>query len=88
LSNSTFNENASEHLKLYPNPSSGALIIEGCSKNSTFEMYDIVGKKVFSSKLNENVTQLDLNSFNNGTYLYKITKDGKDAKQDRLIISK
>jgi hypothetical protein len=58
------------------------------SKNSTFELYDIIGKKVFSAKLNENATQLDLNAFNNGTYLFQIIENGSVVKQDRLIINK
>jgi hypothetical protein len=88
LSNSIFDENASEHLKLYPNPSSGVIIVKGSAKNCTFELYGIIGKKLFSSKLSENETLIDLNAFNNGTYLFKILEHGKVVKQDKLIISK
>jgi hypothetical protein len=88
LDQSLTNSSGISLLNLYPNPSNGQLILKGTSKNSNFELYDVVGRKVFSGSLNENETQLDLNSLNNGTYIFKILKDGKEVKRDKLIINK
>jgi hypothetical protein len=63
------------------------MVNSGC-KNCIFEVYDIIGKKVFSQKINENETKVELNSLNNGTYLYKITENNVVIKADKLILSK
>ncbi len=77
-----------KQINLYPNPSNGKLIVENTLENSTFELYDIVGRKVYTSSLSGNATQLDISSFNNGTYLYKIIQNGKPVKEDKLILNK
>jgi hypothetical protein len=61
--------------------------VENSPENSIFELYDIVGRKIYSNTVG-NVTQLDLTPFNNGTYLYKIIKDNKTVKEDKVIINK
>jgi hypothetical protein len=88
LSNTKNNPVSAKPINLYPNPSNGKLMVENSPENSTFELYDIVGRKVYTNTLNGIVTQLDLSSFNNGTYLYKITQNGKPVKEDKLIINK
>lgn len=74
--------------EVYPNPSTGMLVVNSNCKNCTFEVYDIIGKKVLSQKLNENETKVDLNTLNSGTYLYKIVQDGATLKADKLILNK
>lgn len=75
-------------IAVYPNPTSGSLNVKTNTKNCIFEVYDIIGKKVFSQRLNESETKVELNSFNNGTYLYKIVQDGLTLKADKLILNK
>lgn len=81
------NPSLTRPLNVYPNPNNGKLTIENSPENSTFELYDIVGRKVYSNMVG-NVTQLDLSPFNNGTYLYKVIKDNKVVKEEKLIINK
>ncbi|MBK7666725.1 MAG: T9SS type A sorting domain-containing protein [Sphingobacteriaceae bacterium] len=73
---------------VYPNPTNGSLVVNSGCKNCIFEVYDIIGKKVLSQKLNENETKVELNSLNNGTYLYKIVQDGVILKADKLLLNK
>lgn len=52
------------------------------------EVFDVVGKRILTQKLNENETKIDVTSFNNGTYLYKITdSSNKVIKNGKLVIS-
>ena len=88
LNNSQNNPVSAKLINLFPNPCSGKLIVENSPENGIFELYDIVGRKVYSSILNGNATQLDLSSFNNGTYLYKIIQNDKVVKEDKLILNK
>lgn len=73
---------------VYPNPSNGHLTITVSLKDCIFEVYDVIGKKVMSQKLNENETKVDISSLNNGTYLYKITQHNNVIKADKLVLNK
>lgn len=72
-------------LMLYPNPTSGIVNIENFTSASYVEVFDIVGRKVYTSSLTE--SQLDLSHLSVGTYsvvLYQ--EDG--VYSTKLIISK
>ncbi len=73
---------------VYPNPTSGNLMVNSGCKSCIFEVYDVIGKKVMSHKLNENETKVDLNSLNNGTYLYKVVQEGVILKADKLLLNR
>jgi hypothetical protein len=73
---------------VYPNPTNGNLMVNSNCKDCIFEVYDIVGKKVMSQKLNEIETKIELNSLNAGTYLYRIMQNGISIKSDKLILNK
>ncbi len=73
---------------VYPNPTNGSLMVNSGCKNCIFEVYDVIGKKVLSQRLSENETKVDLNSLNNGTYLYKIAQDNVILKADKLLLNK
>jgi hypothetical protein len=73
---------------LFPNPANNSVIAKTNLNNAVLEVYDVVGKRVLSQKLVENETKIDVTSFNNGTYLYKITDaSNKVVKNGKLIIS-
>lgn len=57
---------------LYPNPSSGFIIIENAKNNSNVEVYDIFGRKVFYETINTNKSQIDISFLTNGIYFVKI----------------
>lgn len=84
------NENITNNtvINVYPNPSQGDLSVTSNLKDCIFEVYDITGRNVLTQKLNENETKVNVSSLNNGTYLYKISKNGKTVKADKLILNK
>lgn len=81
-------EEVAKPIKVYPNPTSGLLTVEGCSKICIFELTDMLGRKLLSQPLSENATLIDLHVLNNGTYLYKIVQDGRTIRQDKLVINR
>ncbi len=74
--------------KVFPNPAGNELFITTEVENATIEIYNIIGEKIHSQKLENNATKLDISSFNSGTYLYKIIKDNTIIKADKLIINR
>lgn len=75
-------------IAVFPNPSNGNLVVNSNVKECIFEVYDLMGKKVLSQKLNEGESKVDLTSLNNGTYLFKVSQNGKTVKTDKVVLSK
>ena len=83
------NETSESKFKVYPNPTSGNITIEGLqsSANVNYELYDITGKIVqtktllSSTNMNVNISHLQsgiyfLNLYeNNKRYVHKVVKD-------------
>ena len=65
-----------ETLKIYPNPTSGILNIQGEDMKS-IEVYNTVGQCVMTQEVNGNDIQLNTESLNNGIYFLRVrTNDG------------
>ena len=52
------------------------------------ELYDLLGKHVFSSLINATYTELSIASLCAGVYYYKIKDKEKILKQGKLVITK
>ena len=60
-----------QSLKVYPNPTSGTLNIQGEGMTSV-EVYNTIGQRVMTQEVNGNDVQLDTESLNNGIYFLRI----------------
>ncbi|MEL0455744.1 LamG-like jellyroll fold domain-containing protein [Flavobacteriaceae bacterium SZ-1-7] len=67
-------------LKVYPNPTSSNLTIQGNDDflvGAKLNIYDITGRIITSKKLINNTAELNINAFPSGIYLMKITNNGQ-----------
>lgn len=80
-------------LRVYPNPSNGDLTVEysgDVSGKTTFTIFDMAGKKVFSQS-GDAITsvnggyKLDLHNLFSGTYLLKIS-NGKENRKAKFVL--
>lgn len=82
-----FNEN---NLKIYPNPGSTNLTIElidiKTSFNAQVYLFDITGKEIYSTSINQSINTIDVSSFKNGLYLLKIVSDKGEVKSSLISI--
>ena len=71
---------------LYPNPVSTYLSINSPKdlSNSKFELFDVVGKKVYSIKLNKSNT-INIESLNPSIYFYKISEEKNVLKTGSIL---
>jgi hypothetical protein len=60
-----------ESLKIYPNPTSGVLNIQGEGMKSV-EIYNSIGQCVMTQEVNSNGIQLNTESLNNGIYFLRV----------------
>ncbi|MCL3779594.1 T9SS type A sorting domain-containing protein [Prolixibacteraceae bacterium JC049] len=74
-------------LKVYPNPTSGSLTIEGkMLQEAHVYVLDMNGKILISKQSKQTTNKLDLSRYTNGVYLLKIEKNKKTYK--RLIVKR
>ncbi len=65
-------------VKAYPNPSSGMVqLADDALMNAKLDLYDIQGRLVHSATALSTIYNLDLSSFDQGTYVLKITTTDK-----------
>ncbi len=74
---------------VYPNPyrNGGRLIIQSKDyENSVFELFSVVGHKVYSQKLNADTESLSLPFLQTGIYFYRIIQHNKKVVNGKLLI--
>jgi hypothetical protein len=76
-----------QNIKVYPNPAANAVTIEVPSAEaSVVEIVNVMGKIVYSEKLNGLETQIDLSKFSKGMYLARWNNgDHYDAKSFLIV---
>lgn len=75
-------------VKVYPNPFTNNILITLGEKetNSTLDLYDISGRKILTTKLNNTSNRIQFNQPGAGVYIYKITdKTGKLITSGKLV---
>lgn len=69
-------------LKIYPNPASHVLWIEGLSRSkSTIELYNALGICILREETHSEKTEIDVSRLNDGVYLIKVTGGNKTTTE-------
>jgi hypothetical protein len=64
-------------IKMYPNPVNGEILNIKTQKDLQVEIFDVLGKKVISTNVNENSNVINVSALSNGLYLVKLkSSDG------------
>lgn len=84
---SVVNVNKTADLKVYPNPVSGSVTIQapGDDKMNTVIVYNLVGTEVFKTNVNGNRIVIDMSSYANGMYLYKVQMNDNSSITGKLL---
>lgn len=79
-------EELSDEIEFYPNPASNLVTfnIKDKSKPVYIELYDLMGRKVFSKNLSDTY-QLNVSFLKNGVYTYVVTQN-EELKRGKIII--
>ncbi len=80
-------EKSIEGLQIYPNPTTDQRVFINTESFNVkeIEVYDLVGKKVYSGSSNSNAIELKLHHLKAGVYLIKI-KEGDVVATRKLIL--
>jgi hypothetical protein len=75
-----------DQLKIYPNPASGVLNIQLADHaNCITEVYDAMGRKVFSQPIQAELSQVDFSAFEKGLYQVRITRNNLVIYQGKIV---
>jgi len=80
------NDNVLDNISIYPNPATSILNIRNAD-NSTIEVYDILGKLILTKISTSLEEEINVSSFQTGTYFLKISKDNQTLNK-KFIITK
>ena len=83
-------DETSNYLNIYPNPTSGKVVVEliaGDSEGSSLEIYDVTGKKVEDYTLNlvSGVFELDVSNMGEGFYFITLTDNTGFVQKGKLV---
>ncbi|HBX51119.1 MAG TPA: hypothetical protein DEH02_08650 [Bacteroidales bacterium] len=89
IENINTNLSENEVLEIYPNPASDVLYINYSFSNESYlEIYNVLGSKLVSIRLNSGTSKkvLSLKNLSTGIYYLKIIKDNKVFKSEKIVI--
>ncbi len=69
--------------KLYPNPTTDLLVVEGF-KYFTLEVFELNGRKVYSETIKDNYTHVNLSMLDRGVYFIRLTEK-RNAEIQKII---
>ena len=90
VNNANIEENYWDYITVYPNPTSSLVYFEISHPDlAKIKIMDIVGKEVHSVIINDNLNIIDMSSFSNGSYFFKIQdSNGRTLVSDKLLKTK
>lgn len=74
----------SSNFRLFPNPAKKTVKVLNVPSNSTFEIYDVVGKLVKSENISGE-TDIDISNLENGTYLFVLSSENFGIQVQKLV---
>jgi len=73
-----------DHIRIYPNPASKTIYLEGIKSGTTFSMTNTLGEVVFTTLLTTE-NQLDISGFTKGVYTITLTSPGRVILKKLII---
>ena len=77
-------------LKIYPNPIQNYLTIEGLPKSKSkfylVDIFNIIGEKVYSTKITTENSMIEMADFRTGTYVMTIYNDEFSVTQKLTVV--
>lgn len=79
--------NVLSEVTLFPNPTSGILNVNAVEANTSIEIFNVIGDKVYSNSLVKGANSLDLSGLANGAYFVKLNSNGQVTTK-KVVLSK
>ena len=77
--------NDSEHFRIYPNPTSGSIVIESVAQNNRLTIYNSLGKVLSEQPVTSSKILLNLSSYGRGVYFIRLSGD-KGSSISNIVV--
>jgi len=72
---------------VYPNPTSQTIFLKTENyKNQKVRFFDVVGREIFSTEIQDSETQIDVSQWQRGVYFYSILKEGVPQQNGKIVL--
>ena len=78
---------ANNSISIFPNPTSGLLNINAVEVNSSVDVFNVIGEKVYTNSLVKGNNSIDLSGLSNGAYFVKLNSNGTITTK-KVVLSK
>ena len=85
VSTESLDEAEEAAIKLYPNPGGNTLNICTGLRDAWVEVYDMNGRLMHRQVITENVTAINTTNWTDGTYVWRVISNGKEAESGKWI---
>lgn len=72
-------------ITVWPNPTSGTVVVNGIPEKSTISVLDVTGRRLFSVITDAGREQIDLSRFGGGTYWLQITGSNRESIHMKIV---
>ena len=74
-------------MKVYPNPTPGRLFVEleSISGEAQLQIYDIYGKLIMETTVNDRLTELNIEHFADGVYMLRVIQGNESSKMVKVV---
>ncbi|MGZ4056279.1 MAG: phospholipase D-like domain-containing protein [Bacteroidia bacterium] len=80
-------ENQNENsVSVYPNPNKGQFTFSNIEKESTIEIYDIFGKKIFQTIVSNDLPVIDISEKAKGIYFYRVIMKNNKINVGKICV--
>jgi hypothetical protein len=81
-------KNTRNSFTVYPNPSNGKLELKAnLTMNNYFEITNILGKKIYTEKIENEITEIDLSTEKPGIYFIRIYNTTGNSQTKKIVIN-
>jgi PKD repeat protein/predicted secreted protein len=78
---------AATAFKVYPNPSNGIFSVEGLENENTIQVFDVIGKLIYQTRVNSSSCTIDLGNQGKGIYFYRIQNlSSKSLREGKVMV--
>ncbi|NLJ83145.1 MAG: T9SS type A sorting domain-containing protein, partial [Bacteroidales bacterium] len=88
ISNSIYETQENCQFLVYPNPAHDLVSVENKGDNkhiNLIQLYDVFGKLIKQSKVNQSITHIDIKELPNGMYIVKIIQNDQTSSNVKII---
>ena len=78
--------NKKNEIVVFPNPSYGPVNFNGMKKETTIEIFDVIGRLTYKTSSKNEKSTIDLNFLAKGMYFYRLTSLSGECEQGKIML--